>query len=56
MTLNEIIKELKIQVELLENENEKTTKVSNKRSRSIANEIKKLATIYKKTSLTGEKS
>jgi hypothetical protein len=56
MTLNEIVDELKAQLESLEDENSKSTKVSNKRARSIANEIKKLAAEYKKISLTEEKA
>ena len=51
MTTTEIFDALKEQVELLAVEDAKTSKASAGRARRAANEIKKLAAEYKKTSL-----
>jgi len=55
MTTSEILVSIKEQVEVLENENGKSSKAASKRARSAANEIKKLAAEFKKLSLAEEK-
>jgi len=49
MTVQEIVDEIKVQLELIENEIDKTTKASMGRCRSAANKIKNLSTEFKKS-------
>jgi len=56
MNLNEIIEAIKEQVVALESENEKTSKSARVRARRAANEIKKLAAEFKKTSTAEDKA
>ena len=56
MNLNEIIEAIKEQLVTLETENEKTTKVARTRARRAANEIKKLAAEFKRTSTAEDKA
>jgi hypothetical protein len=56
MQLNEIIEAVKEQLITLETENEKTTKVARTRARRAANEIKKLAADFKRTSTAEDKA
>ena len=56
MNLNEIIKAIKEQVVTLEAENEKTSKAARLRARRAANEIKKLAAEFKRTSTAEDKA
>lgn len=51
MTTTEIFEAIKEQIEILEVEDEKSSKAAASRARRAANEIKKLAAEYKKTSL-----
>ncbi len=52
MTTTEIFELITEQVAILETENAKTSKAAAGRARRAANEIKKLAAEYKKTSLS----
>jgi len=49
MTVQEIVDEIKVQVELIENEIDKTTAAAMGRCRSAANKIKNLSAEFKKT-------
>ena len=49
MKKKEIVDEIKVQLELIENEIEKTNKAAMGRCRSAANKIKNLSTEFKKT-------
>jgi hypothetical protein len=55
MTTSEILENLRAQLELLETEHAKSSKAAAGRARRAANEIKKLAADYKKTSLAESK-
>jgi hypothetical protein len=55
MTTSEILENLRAQFELLETEDAKSSKAAAGRARRSANEIKKLAADYKKTSLAESK-
>ena len=56
MTTTEILGTIKEQIEVLEVENSKTSKAARGRARRAANEIKKLSSDFKKTSLTEDKA
>jgi len=56
MQLNEIIEAVKEQLVTLETENEKTSKAARTRARRAANEIKKLAAEFKRTSTAEDKA
>jgi hypothetical protein len=56
MNREEILTALLEQVEILSSEDAKASKVSSKRARSAANEVKKLAAEYKKVSLAESKA
>jgi hypothetical protein len=56
MNRKEILTALLEQVEILSIEDAKDSKISTKRARSAANEIKKLAAEYKKLSLAESKA
>lgn len=49
MTSQEIVDEIKVQVELIENEIDKTNKAAMGRCRSAVNKIKNLSVDFKKT-------
>ena len=56
MQLHEIINEIKSHLVCLETENLKTTKVARTRAHRAANEIKKLAAEFKRTSTAEDKA
>lgn len=56
MNTTEILDAINAAVEVLNAEHAKTTKVSRSRARSAANDIKKLAADFKRTSTTEDKS
>ena len=56
MNTTEILDALVAAVEVLKAEHTKTTKVSRSRARSAANEIKKLAADFKRTSTAEDKA
>jgi len=56
MKLNEITEAIKDQIITLEAENQKTSKAARVRARRAANEIKKLAAEFKRTSSAEDKA